>query len=204
VTSKPSEIWEIDNLPNRLTIFRITLIPIIVLSLLVIISKFEFLEDYFQFFSLLACATFILASITDFVDGYLARKHNVVTEFGSFLDPIADKLLVVTRLILLQAMGRIPVIITLVLVLREVYITSLRLLATNQNLTIPVGRLGKLKTALQMTAIPMLMIYQAPSFLPIHILGLVIISISAFFSFYSAIQYSASLVKKIKNKGNLV
>jgi CDP-diacylglycerol--glycerol-3-phosphate 3-phosphatidyltransferase len=192
--------WEIDNLPNRLTLFRVILIPIIVGSLTVIDMDWAWAQNRVSFFSYLAGWTFVLASITDFFDGYIARKRNIVTVFGSFLDPVADKFLVVSSLILLLALDRIHVLIVVVLVLREMYITALRLLATERGLSVPVGQLGKWKTATQMVAIPMLMAYDKPfgGLISFPLLGNIFISLACFFSVYSALEYSFGLVAKIK------
>lgn len=193
-----SNEWEIDNLPNRLTLFRVLLIPVILACLflgdldLVSINQF----DQILFHS--AAWIFVIASITDFFDGYIARKRNIVTVFGSFLDPMADKFLVVSCLIFLQAMNRVHVFIVVILVLREMYITALRLMAVERNLSIPVGNFGKLKTATQMVAIPMLMVNDMSYGIPMDIIGLGFISLAAIFSLYSAIEYSVGLVKKIK------
>lgn len=152
----PNE-WEIDNLPNRLTMFRVILIPIILLSLFLNLSTSNFVINNIRTLNYVAAWTFVIASITDFFDGYIARKKNIVTVFGSFLDPIADKFLVISSLIMLQALGRVHVLVVLILVLREMYITALRLLAMEKGLSVPVGTLGKWKTATQMVGIPLLM-----------------------------------------------
>jgi CDP-diacylglycerol--glycerol-3-phosphate 3-phosphatidyltransferase len=134
---------EIDNLPNRLTIFRVLLIPIVVGSLFLIKYPYSYtvgMEDTLGWF---AGWIFTLASITDFLDGYIARKKNIVTVFGSFLDPIADKFLVVSSLIMLLYLDRIHSILVIILILREMYITSLRLLAYSEDVQVssqPAGQ----------------------------------------------------------------
>lgn len=192
--------WKIDNLPNRLTIFRMLLIPIILLSLLLIHYEVKAFVNHHTLLGYIAAWTFVLAAITDFFDGYIARKRKIVTVFGSFLDPIADKFLVVSSLILLQGLHRIPVIVVVVLVLREMYITSLRLLATQKNLQVPVGSFGKWKTVFQMIGIPMLMAYDYPLGLSFPLVGKGFIYLACLFSIYSAIQYSINLIKKVKAK----
>ncbi|MAF76746.1 MAG: hypothetical protein CME60_01195, partial [Halobacteriovoraceae bacterium] len=94
-----SQEWEIDNLPNRLTIFRMLLIPIIITGLILNKTNVAWIEPYKLKLGYMAAWTFVLASVTDFFDGYIARKRGIVTVFGSFLDPIADKFLVVSSLI---------------------------------------------------------------------------------------------------------
>lgn len=194
--------WSIDNLPNRLTIFRVILVPLVVASMF---FNLEFMESSLELKSTMgwtAAWIFVVASITDFFDGFIARKRKIVTVFGSFLDPIADKFLVVSSIIMLQALGRIPVLIVIVLVLREFYITSLRLLAGDRGLSIPVGQLGKWKTATQMIGLPMLMAFETPYGIPFPIMGTIAIYISAIISVYSATEYSLQLIKKIKQKRN--
>ncbi len=194
---RPCE-WEIDNLPNRLTLFRVLLIPIIAVSLIIIENNWEWGRPYHHLLGYIAGWTFVAASITDFLDGYIARKRKIVTVFGSFLDPIADKFLVVTSLILLQGLGRLNLIWVIILVIREMYITSLRLLAKERGLAVPVGTLGKWKTAFQMVGIPFLMAYDYPWGIPMPTLGTVFIVLAAIFSTYSALEYSVNLYKKIK------
>ena len=190
--------WEIDNLPNRLTIFRVFLIPIILGCLFLNLTDLPWIKPMHSTLGWIAGWTFVAASVTDFFDGYFARKRGIVTVFGSFLDPIADKFLVVSSLIMLQGMGRIPVLIVIILVLREMYINSLRLLANERGFKVPVGQLGKWKTAFQMIGIPMLMAYEKPWGIPMPLLGTIFIYLASIFSLYSALQYSVNLVKKLK------
>lgn len=195
--------WQIDNLPNRLTIFRMALIPIIISSLILQKMNWAWTESVHLTLGYIAAWTFVAASITDFFDGYIARKRGIVTVFGSFLDPIADKFLVVSSLILLGELERIPSIVVLILVLREMYITSLRLLASERGLSVPVGKLGKWKTAAQMVGIPFLMANDRPWGIPMPLLGAIGIYLASIFSVYSALEYSLGLVKKIKAKRDL-
>lgn len=190
--------WEIDNLPNRLTIFRMVLIPIIVTAL--ILLKLEAFKAFHYYLGYTAAWTFVIASITDFFDGYIARKRGIVTIFGSFLDPIADKFLVVSSLILLGELERLPSVVVLILVLREMYITSLRLLATQKGISVPVGQLGKIKTAFQMVGLPFLMANDYPFGIPMPFLGAFFVYLASLFSLYSAIEYSIGLIKKMKQK----
>jgi len=190
--------WEIDNLPNRLTIFRIILIPVVVLCLYAPELFNLKSEGDIKILNYLAALLFILASFTDFLDGYFARKLKIVTVFGSFLDPIADKFLVISSLIILQATQRVHPLIVLILVLRELYMTALRLLALEKGITIPVSSLGKWKTATQMMAIPLLMAKDDIFHLPIFQIGSGLIMLASLFSLYSALEYSMSLVAKVR------
>ncbi len=193
--------WEIDNLPNRLTLVRIALVPIIGTCLLLDLEKVSWPPFHSAHLGWVAAACFALASITDFFDGHIARKRGIVTVFGSFLDPIADKFLVVSSLIFLLALERIHVLIVIILVLREMYIVSLRLLASERGLSVPVSKLGRWKTGLQMVAIPVLMAYPNwPSRFPLSKLGTLLLYLACIFSCYSALEYSLKLIKKIKFK----
>ncbi len=190
--------WEIDNLPNRLTILRVILIPIIIFSLYA--NKFPniFQPETRVLLNWLSALTFVLASITDFFDGFIARRRNLVTVFGSFLDPIADKFLVISSLVMLLSLERLPVLIVLVLILRELYITALRLLALEKGLSVPVGVFGKWKTTLQMIGIPMLMVGETWWSIPFQLLGTLAMIFATLFSLYSALEYSLGFLKKIQ------
>ncbi|MBP5295964.1 MAG: CDP-diacylglycerol--glycerol-3-phosphate 3-phosphatidyltransferase, partial [Bacteriovoracaceae bacterium] len=184
--------------PNRLTIFRICLIPVVLAGLL--INHYGLLLAYQTLFNYLAAFFFVVASVTDFIDGRIARQRGLVTTLGSFLDPIADKFLVLSSLIVLLGLGRIDVISVIILALRELYITSLRLLAAERGHTVPVGRLGKWKTATQMVGIPLLMAYDHWGPLSLGAIGRGVIYLSIFFSVYSAAQYSVAFIRKMQEQ----
>ncbi len=128
------------NLPNKLTCFRMLLVPVTVLFLLLGTQPVH---------SYIAGALFVIASLTDLVDGKIARKYNMVTNFGKLMDPLADKLLICSVLITLVALGRTPVWATLIVVAREFAISGIRLIAAERQLVIAASRLGKLKTNFQ-------------------------------------------------------
>ena len=193
---------EIDNLPNRITFFRILMIPVVVLALYFVDDCPVWLLPYRDYLGHIACWVFVVASITDFLDGYIARKRNIVTVFGSFLDPIADKFLVVSSLIMLLSLDRVNSIIVIVLVLREMYMTSLRLLAMGEGVSVPVSEMGKWKTGTQMVATPMLMVY-SETYLGIFnlpLIGTALMYVSAFLSLWSALTYSLSMIGKLREK----
>ncbi len=191
---------EIDNLPNRLTFFRMLMIPVVVMALYLSENPTMWILPYQKFLGHIACWVFVVASFTDFLDGYIARKRNIVTVFGSFLDPIADKFLVVSSLIMLMGLERVHPVVVIILVLREMYMTSLRLLALTEGVDVPVSNLGKWKTGAQMASIPMLMIYEKFLGLDLPLYGTILIYISAFLSLWSALRYSLSMIKKLKDK----
>lgn len=128
------------NLPNKLTIFRMILVPIFVIF-------------YYLDMGYLATAIFILASFTDFLDGYIARKNNLITNFGKFMDPLADKILVISALLLLLEEGRFGAWVLIVIISREFIISGIRLVASDNNVTIAASNMGKSKTFAQIIAI---------------------------------------------------
>jgi len=132
------------NLPNRLTLVRIILIPFFI---------FFLMNDSFLFFKWIAFAVFIIASLTDFLDGYIARKKNLITDFGKFADPLADKLLVCSALICLLSLGKINVYLVLIIIARDFIISGFRLVAASKGVVIAADWSGKIKTALQMVMI---------------------------------------------------
>ncbi|QGT99645.1 CDP-diacylglycerol--glycerol-3-phosphate 3-phosphatidyltransferase [Candidatus Syntrophocurvum alkaliphilum] len=131
------------NLPNILTISRILLVPVFVLILLINVPY----GDY------LAAAVFIIAALTDSLDGYLARKWKQVTKLGIILDPLADKLLITAALISLVELGKIPGWIAIVIIGREFAVSGLRAVKAEDGIVIPASKLGKLKTITQVVAV---------------------------------------------------
>lgn len=137
------------NLPNKITLARIFIVPLIVV----------FLIRPSGWSSTIAGALFIIASLTDWLDGHLARSRNQVTDLGKMLDPIADKILVAAGLIPLVALGRVHVWMAVVLLGREFAVTGLRFISLSEGLSIPSSRMGKYKTVLQVVAIAMLILH---------------------------------------------
>jgi len=133
-------IW---STPNYITVSRVIMIPLIMFFLL-----FEG-----KLASAMACIIFIIASITDWLDGYLARKNNKVTSFGMFLDPLADKLMVMATMIMLIPLGRIDAWIVVLILGREIAITGLRGIASSEGVVIAASNLGKYKTGFQIAAL---------------------------------------------------
>ena len=131
------------NLPNLLTVLRIMLVPVLVVALLGNTPAGD----------VLAAMVFALASLTDFVDGYLARARHSVTTFGKLMDPLADKLLIVAALISLVSLHRLAAWVAMVIITRELAVTVLRLGATQAGVVMPASMLGKIKTCLQIAAI---------------------------------------------------
>lgn len=152
------------NLPNKITISRIILIPIFLIFMLV---PFNFGEIYIINEStpvshFIGALIFILASTTDWIDGHLARKHNLVTNLGKFLDPLADKLLVSAALIVLVELQLAPSWMVIVIISREFAVTGLRLVAAGEGVVMAAGQMGKLKTVFQIIAISALLLHNVP------------------------------------------
>lgn len=157
------------NTPNKLTIFRISLVPLIVLVMLFPYAQFGItMPNYLingVFLSLkniLVLILFGLASFTDFLDGYLARKNNEITTFGKFLDPIADKILVNTLFMILAFQGVVPIVAVLLMVWRDTIVDGIRMMASSKGIVISAGILGKVKTVAQMITIILLLLNNIP------------------------------------------
>lgn len=129
------------NLPNRLTIARVIMIPFFLVFLM---------TDFFPESRYAALAIFIIASLTDMLDGKIARKYNLVTNFGKFMDPLADKLLVCSAMIAFIELDLIPAWIVIIIIAREFIISGFRLIAAEKNVVIAAGMSGKIKTTVQM------------------------------------------------------
>ena len=138
------------NLPNKLTMFRVILIPFFVVFMLTDLGG-----SYGKYYAL---AIFIIASLTDLLDGKIARKYNLVTNFGKFMDPLADKLLVCSALIALIEMGRIPSLVVIVIIAREFIISGFRLVASDNGVVIAASYWGKFKTTFQMLMVCMMIV----------------------------------------------
>jgi CDP-diacylglycerol---glycerol-3-phosphate 3-phosphatidyltransferase len=175
------------NLPNKLTMFRIILIPVIIAIYLV-------RSDAYYWYALMG-VVFVIASFTDFLDGYLARKYNLVTTFGKFMDPLADKLLVITALLLFtdnQAAHPsmwMPFYVPLIIIARELIVTSIRLVAVGEGKVIAASNLGKAKTAVTMIAIIFYFFIMPFDFLWFNILGYGLVGLSVILTLVSGIEY---------------
>ena len=140
------------NWPNRLSLIRIASVPVITLLLAL---------NNLGWTMYVALFLFIFASITDFVDGHIARKYNLVTNFGKFIDPVADKLLVLSTMAMISWHDILPAWIVVAVLFREIAVDGLRLVAVEQGKVIAAGKLGKIKTACQMTMIITHLVYLA-------------------------------------------
>ena len=170
---------EIFNLPNTLTLVRIGSIPIVVALL--------YLPG--MFWSWLAAAVFLVAGLTDMLDGWLARRLKKVSLMGQYLDPLADKLLVSCLLVVLVGMGRCPAWIAVMLIAREIAVTGLRAIAASQGFAVPSDLAGKSKTALQMLGLVLLIShYNLGGFDP-HYWGMAVLYVALVVSVWSGVVY---------------
>ena len=166
------------NTANKLTMLRVVLIPVFLVLLYLPIP----------FHMAFALVIFILASVTDFIDGYIARHYNQVTDFGKFMDPLADKLLVMSALLWFVEAGRLPAWAMLVVVAREFAVTALRLIAVERGRVIAAAWSGKIKTASTMVCICLMLVFH-------HLtLDMVCVAVILFTTIYSGMEYF------IKNK----
>ncbi len=167
------------NLANRITLFRIFLVPIFMFFLLIQIG------DYGTY---IAVAIFIIAAATDGLDGYIARKKKQVTNFGKFIDPLADKLLVTAALISLIELNQLSSWVVMIIISREFVVTSLRIIAVSEGVVIAASMWGKIKTTTQIIAIIAMLIN-----LPFSILGIplenIIMLIAVIFTVFSGVEY---------------
>jgi CDP-diacylglycerol--glycerol-3-phosphate 3-phosphatidyltransferase len=157
------------NAPNVLTVLRILLVPVLVVALL----------DETPNGDLLAAAVFALASLTDLLDGYLARTRNSITTFGKLMDPIADKLLIIAALMSLVSLGRVAAWVAMVIVAREFAVTALRMAATQQGVVIPASMFGKAKTCLQIAMVLALIVVGSPLWVDLLVYATVAVTVAS-------------------------
>lgn len=185
------------NLPNLITLFRLALVPV-------------FLVLWWTHFYISATAVFFIASVTDILDGYLARSRNQKTKLGALLDPLVDKILVTTGLIMLVEMNKIPGWAVVLIISREFLVTGLRLILIDHGIVLSAGVLGKLKTFLQVSAITIL--YLALSLKQHHsdyeslamLLGTALFWTSFVITIASGIQYALKGKMLLQPKKNIV
>lgn len=180
------------NLPNTITLLRIGIVPFLFILLL----------DPGEFWSLILAILFVIASITDVFDGYFARKYNLITTMGKFLDPIADKLIINTAMIVMIPIGRIPAWIVAVTIIRDLIVDVIRSIASSEGNYIQASPIGKQKTLAQTIAITALMIHYSIFGIDAHVVGTIILYIALFLTIYSGADYFIKFYQTLVRKDN--
>ena len=177
------------NLPNRLSLVRICIVPLIACIYLFPYAQFgiEVMELDFEFVSLR------ITNIIDFLDGYIARKHQLVTSFGKFIDPIADKLLINTMFLLFAVNGAAPIVPVMIMIWRDTIVDGLRMTAGNKGIVVAAGMMGKVKTVAQMLTIIVLLLNNLPFELLRFPMGELLLWFSMCVSVLSGLSYFMQL-----------
>lgn len=182
-------------LPNLLTFARIAVIPIIAF-LMMAIGPHNTLQTN-RFLSFTAAGIFIFAAVSDLVDGYFARRYGMVSLFGKFVDPMADKLIHMTVMILMIPLGRLPAWFVVVLLFREIFITGLRAVAAGEGMIMGAGEWGKKKTAWTNVGLSALLLYYPIYGVSSYTVGWVAMVVATFYNIVSGVQYTVMFFKEI-------
>jgi CDP-diacylglycerol--glycerol-3-phosphate 3-phosphatidyltransferase len=167
------------NLPNAVTMLRICIIPVL----------FFLLFDPDRIWSLIIAVLFIMAALTDLLDGYLARRYHIVTNIGKLLDPVVDKIIVNTAMILLIPIGRIPAWIVAIIIIRDFIVDGIRTIATSEGMIIDASKLGKRKMLCQIFAVSALIIHYPFIGANAHVVGMVVLYVALWLTIHSGIDY---------------
>jgi CDP-diacylglycerol--glycerol-3-phosphate 3-phosphatidyltransferase len=173
------------NLPNSLSLLRILTAPVLVVLLL---SPDKSL-------SIASALLFAVICVTDWLDGYIARKRGSVTPLGKFLDPLADKILITTAFIMLIPLGRVPAWVVAFIISREIAVTGLRSIASNMGVVIQASRLGKFKTISQIVAIVPLLIHYEVAGVDFHVIGISLLVVAFILTIWSGVDYFINFYK---------
>lgn len=184
------------NLPNKLTTIRLLSVPLFIIvylipyqSLGIEIPVFDVLSTSLPLLDIILFLVFALSALTDYLDGYIARKQHLITTFGKFIDPIADKLIVNTTLLLLASTHDIHIIIPIIMISRDIIVDAIRLVASQKNVVLAASYLGKAKTMTQMIAICLLLLNNIV-FAGLHIpMDQIMIWLATLISFVSGVDY---------------
>ena len=190
------------NLPNKLTVFRIFLVPLLVLVWLfpyeqfgIIFKSFTIGHISLSLLNVIVLAIFAIASFTDFLDGHIARSKKMITTFGKFADPIADKLLVNTTLIILAVKGMIPVVPVIIMLGRDTIVDGCRMVASSSGTVVAAGFLGKMKTVCQMFGIILVLLNN----LPFELYGIPVATLLIWFASFISIASGVTYFKQLKD-----
>lgn len=179
------------SLPNKITLSRICLIPIfiIILSIPLDLGAWNIGATDLPITHFIAALIFIIASTTDWLDGYIARKYQLITNMGKFLDPLADKLLVSAAFILIVELGLAPAWVVILIISREFAVTGLRLVAAGEGIVLAASKMGKLKTVSQILAIILLLLHNFPfSYIGLPI-DIILLYIALILTVWSGVEY---------------
>ncbi len=174
-----AEKKKILNLPNTITLLRIGVIPVLFLILL----------SPGRTLSLCIAVLFILAALTDLVDGYIARRYGIVTKMGKLLDPVADKIIINTAMVLMIPIGHIPAWIVALIIIRDIIVDGTRNIALSDGIVIAASKLGKRKTLSQNIAVSSLIIHYPLFGLNAHLVGMVILYVALILTIWSGVDY---------------
>ena len=177
------------NLPNTITLIRLSVVPFL----------FILLWSPGEFWSLVLAILFVAASITDLLDGYIARKYQLVTTMSKFLDPIADKLMINTAMILMIPISRIPAWIVALTIIRDFVVDGVRSIASSEGLFIQASRLGKQKTLAQIIAVTALLIHYPIFGADAHRVGIIVLYVAFVLTVYSGTNYFIQFYKRAGN-----
>ena len=196
--SKNTGFW---NIPNTITVGRILAVPVMVLVLMPAAGETTLSRQT----CVIAMAIFVGAMITDIIDGYLARKWGLVSVAGAFLDPLADKLMVVTTLVMLVPLGWLPAWLVALMICRELTITALRTIAVSEGIVLKASLLGKYKTAAQSTALGFLLWHYPTNLFGLfevnaHSIGIALVYFALLFSMWSALDYLLQFFRHVAEK----
>lgn len=175
------------NLPNTITLLRMSIIPVL----------FCLLTAPEQTWSLVIAVLFMIAALTDMLDGYVARKYQIVTTMGKYLDPIADKLIVNTAMIMMIPIGRVPAWIVAVTIIRDIVVDGIRAISSSEGIVIGASKLGKQKTIAQGFAVTALIIHYPFLGADAHAVGMIMLYIALFLTIYSGIEYFARFYREV-------
>lgn len=183
---RPNSVVNQLNLPNFLSIVRIGTAPVLVVLLL----------SPGRTLSVVSAVLFALVCVTDWLDGYLARKRGIITALGKFLDPLADKILITTAFIMLIPLGRAPAWVVALIISREIAVTGLRAIATNSGVVIAASRLGKLKTVSQIVCLVPLIIHYSFFGVDFHLIGTLLLYAAFFLTMWSGLDYFLNFFRR--------
>lgn len=175
------------NLPNTITILRMCVIP----ALFCLITAPE------QGWSLVIAILFMIAALTDMLDGYIARKYKIITTMGKYLDPIADKLIVNTAMIMMIPIGRVPAWIVAVTIIRDIMVDGIRAISSTEGIVIAASKMGKQKTIAQGFAVTALIIHYPFLGADAHAVGMIMLYIALFLTVVSGAEYFSKFYKEV-------